>query len=158
APLAQRLGLARDASGAWHGARRDARIVAATTGIGLVRGRAASDALLRTHAPRAAIAIGIAGALRPGLGVGDVIVPQGVVGGAGGARFAPTLAPIAGGAPRPSGRLVSAPAAALTRADKAELRRRHEADAVDMESAAIADACERAGVPWICARSISDDA
>jgi len=158
APLVRRLGLARDAAGTWHGARRGARIVAATTGIGLARARATTDALLRAHAPRAALAIGIAGALRRGLAVGDVVVPADVVDGASGARFQPMLAQTALGAPRPSGRLVSAPAAALTRADKAELRRRHEADAVDMESAAIADACERAGVPWLCARSISDDA
>jgi hypothetical protein len=53
---------------------------------------------------------------------------------------------------------VSAGTPALTRAARAELQRRHRADAVDMESAAAGVAWTAAGVPWLCLRAISDAA
>ncbi len=47
----------------------------------------------------------------------------------------------------------------MASADKAqELRESLKADAVDMESAAVAQVCQMNGVPWVIVRAISDSA
>src|SRR5205823_11734060 len=43
-------------------------------------------------------------------------------------------------------------------AEKRLLERQYQARAVDMESAVIASACSRHGVPCVCVRAVSDDA
>ena len=47
---------------------------------------------------------------------------------------------------------------ARTATEKAELRRRHEAVAVDMETAAVAGLCADRGVHFLSVRVISDEA
>jgi hypothetical protein len=42
-------------------------------------------------------------------------------------------------------------------ADKRALAAEHDAGVVDMESAPIAEACRRAGMPFGCVRAVSDD-
>jgi len=156
AAVARRLGL-RGGRGVLRGDCAGVTVIAAASGIGLERARRRACELLDTERPDAALIAGIAGGLGPDLGVGDVIVPAEVVDESGGRPFAPTLAPAAGRLDV-AGRLVSARVAATTRAAKAELRQRHAADAVDMESAAVAAACAERGTPWLCVRAISDDA
>jgi adenosylhomocysteine nucleosidase len=90
---------------------------------------------------------GFGGALRDGLAVGDVVTPAEVADDRGG-RWA-----CAGGGP---GRLLTASAVAATPAEKRSLGDRFSADAVDMESAAVAAACAAAGVPFRAARAVSD--
>lgn len=150
APLARRLGLAAD-GGLLRGSRHGMEIVAAAAGIGPRRARAATAELLAAHQPGSVLTIGVAGALRPGLAVGAAIVPEDLVEASTGRRVRPSL-PV-----RSRGVLLTVEHAAMTPEAKAALRREHGADAVDMESAAIAAVCEEAGVGWACVRTISDD-
>jgi adenosylhomocysteine nucleosidase len=40
--------------------------------------------------------------------------------------------------------------------EKKRLGERHQADVVDMESAAVAEVCARAGIPFLAVRAVSD--
>ena len=57
-----------------------------------------------------------------------------------------------------SGRLVTASEVVRTAAEKAELRRRFEADVVDMETASVAALCADRGTRFLSVRVISDEA
>src|SRR5262249_8754094 len=92
---------------------------------------------------------GFCGALRPGLAVGDVVVPAAVVDETG-ARWA------CAGAGR--GQLVTTDRIVATPADKLALGERSGADVVDMETAAVAELWARAGVPFRAVRAVSDTA
>jgi adenosylhomocysteine nucleosidase len=56
------------------------------------------------------------------------------------------------------GRLLTVDELTATPADKQQLAERHQACAVEMESAAFAVRCAAAGVPFGCVRAISDEA
>ncbi|VTU00144.1 nucleoside phosphorylase : Nucleoside phosphorylase OS=Thioflavicoccus mobilis 8321 GN=Thimo_3445 PE=4 SV=1: PNP_UDP_1 [Gemmataceae bacterium] len=77
------------------------------------------------------IAAGFCGALVPALRVGDVVT---------------------------SPRIVTADHIVGTPAEKRMLAEQHNADAVDMESAAIAEACAAKGVAFSAVRAVSDAA
>jgi adenosylhomocysteine nucleosidase len=155
AALARRLGL-RSAGPVVRGTFAGVPLVAAASGVGLERARRRAGELVAAERPEAVLVTGIAGGLRPGLAVGEVLVPAEVAAESG-ERYATTLAASIGGVVV-AGRLVSTHTAATTRAAKAALRRRYEADAVDMESAAVAAVCVERGVRWLCIRAISDSA
>jgi adenosylhomocysteine nucleosidase len=57
-----------------------------------------------------------------------------------------------------TGRLLTVDRIIVTAAEKAELRRRYEADLVDMESSAVAALCSERGVRFLAIRVISDEA
>jgi nucleoside phosphorylase len=57
-----------------------------------------------------------------------------------------------------AGRIHSASRVAITRKEKSELRTTTGADVVDMESAAIREACAGVNIPCACVRAISDTA
>jgi adenosylhomocysteine nucleosidase len=100
------------------------------SGIGRVRARKAAEQLVRQRPrPRLVIAAGFCGALVPGLQVGDVVTSPRIV----------TV-----------DHLVSDPV------EKRRLGEEHDADAVDMESAAVGDVCANAGVPFLAVRAVSD--
>jgi adenosylhomocysteine nucleosidase len=100
------------------------------SGIGRARARSAADRLLREPPfPGLVIAAGFCGALVPTLKVGDVVTSPRIL---------------------TADRLVSDPA------EKRRLAELHHADAVDMESAAIAEVCAERGVPFLAVRAVSD--
>ena len=117
------------------------------TGIGPAAAAKAVAGALGGPPPALVVMAGFGGALRGGLAVGDVVTPAEVVDEHGG-RWA-----CAGGG---EGRLLTAADIAATPAAKRELGERHAADVVDMESAAVAEACRAAGVPFRAVRVISD--
>jgi hypothetical protein len=94
---------------------------------------------------------GFAGAANPNLTVGDVVVPVIIDDEQSGQRYKPTI--FADGL----GQLHTATHIVSTVAEKA-LCFNNGADAVDMETAAMAAACEAAGVRWLAVRAISDAA
>jgi adenosylhomocysteine nucleosidase len=101
------------------------------TGVGRSRARAAAERLLReTHPPALVIAAGFCGALAPHLKVGDVVTER--------------LLTV--------DHLVSDPA------EKRRLAEEHDADAVDMESSAIAGVCAARGIEFRSVRAVSDTA
>jgi adenosylhomocysteine nucleosidase len=113
------------------------------------------------YRPKALIFAGFAGALDPALRVGDVLLADEVVDGAGG-RWPTTWPGVLPEShwepPLHRGRLLSTPQLIATPDEKAHLAKTHQAWAVDMESAVFAERCTGAGVPFGCLRAVSDDA
>lgn len=125
------------------------------TGVGFERAKSAIDWLLERYEPRMVVAAGFAGALDPGLRVGDVLVASEVV--EQDEQDWRVALPMELG-DLACGRLVTSPRMVATAAAKQDLRASTGALAVDMESAAIAEACQEAHVPCAVVRAISDTA
>ena len=112
------------------------------SGIGCARARGAVDRVVAS-APGLVIAAGFCGALQTGLAVGDVICPAEVADAAGRTWKCHPL----GLGISASGRLLTENRLVATCRDKLELGVRHQALAVDMESATIAEVCAPARDP-----------
>ncbi len=119
------------------------------TGMGLEASATATDTLLARSRPEWLLSGGFAGALDSRLQLGDVILAENFT--------APSLwERVPPNAHR--GKLVSRARPAELVPEKATLFRETGALAVDMETEAIAAACQRAGVPMLAIRAISDRA
>ena len=116
-------------------------------GIGAAAARRAAEAVIVLYAPSVVYSAGYAGALDPQLKVGELIRAARVVNAGDGSSIQ-----IAGG----DGVLVSYPAVA-TPAQKAKLRESYQAQAVDMEAAAVARAAEARSVGFSALKVISDE-
>ncbi len=137
------------------------------TGVGRAMARRALEWLFQPPAlgnvpyrPKLVIAAGFAGALQEGYRVGDVLLATEVTDGAGNTwpvTWPADLGPGEWSPPLHRGRLLSLAELVGSPEEKARLGTEHRADAVDMESAAIARACHERGVPFGCVRVISDD-
>lgn len=127
---------------------RKARIL--LTGMGLRNARERlANVLNHGPVPQLVIGSGFAGGLKPGLPRGTVLYEAGE-------RFKWEAAlKRAGAVP---GAFHCASRMAATVQEKAELRRRTGADAVDMESLAIAELCRRRRVPSVNIRLVLDTA
>jgi len=119
------------------------------TGIGQeAAGRAIDWLLTARPGVKRVISAGFCGALAEGLRVGDVVRPGRVV------RDGEALT-LSGGDPATT--LVTLADPILSTADRIRLREATGGDAVDMETAAIAQRCAAAGVVCGCLRVVSDD-
>lgn len=154
-PLIRRLRLrsVRDAS-PWRFAaeRGDQRIELLVTGVGADRARRFVDQRLDEGPVAGVWAIGVAGGLTLQLRPGDLVEPAEVLDQRSGAGYTPTLPA------HPVGRLLTCPRMIADPVEKRRLHREYRADAADMETAAIAAACDRRGVPWGALRAVSDPA
>jgi len=108
--------------------------------------------------PKLVVSAGFAGALDPSLAVGDVVLATEVSGEDGHIRPTPPLSTSQGMSRFHHGRIVSTSRLANSETQKNDLHQKHQALAVDMESASIARACVEAKVPFACIRAISDSA
>jgi nucleoside phosphorylase len=125
--------------------------VTAVIGVGPDPARRATEAVLDDHDVEQVVVVGVAGGVDPALQIGDVVLPALVVDRDSGASF--RHEPVGGGAT--SGTLLTCREPILDMAVIDTL----PADgviALDMETAAVADVCERRGVPWSVFRAISD--
>jgi nucleoside phosphorylase len=150
-PLAKALGLRRDAGArVARGEIRGIGLVAARTGIGTRNAADATARLLDGHGVEHVVVVGIAGGMGASR-VGDVLHPEVVVDKVSGREY--RAAPLGDVVPR--GRVVTHDDFDM---GPDELRRLVDDgfDAVDMETAAIAAACEARGCPWSAVRAISD--
>jgi nucleoside phosphorylase len=137
------------------------------TGVGTEAVTRALDWLLQgpklgevPYRPKLVLSAGFAGSLTAERRVGDVMLATEVVDAEGGCWPAPWPGELPGGEWRPPlhrGRLLTVPRLVGAAADKAALGAKHQAVAVDMESAVVARRCAGAGVPFGCLRVISDD-
>lgn len=170
APLARRLlsvrvrGLAGLA--AWQATLSARTVVMVATGCGSGPTTAALDRILPELRPACVIGTGVCGALVPGPRTGHLL-------------FVDSARREGDAAPRLAARpLVAAAAAALSEAaiplqsvtmysaphvvsspgDKARLSKETGAIGIDMETAWVAEAAERAGVPWLAVRAVLDEA
>lgn len=137
---------------AWLGERAGLQVLFAETGIGAHAALATLRGLLqRGNIPSLLVSAGFAGGLEPGLQVGAVLRAREVADENGNVWPCVTGGEVASGRVLTVNRLVNTPA------QKRELGQRHGAQVVDMESAALARACSRHGLPFGCVRAISDD-
>lgn len=133
--------------------RGDRGIIVTHTGIGQEAATEAVGALLRTHSPALVVAAGFAGALDPRLEVGDLVVATNY--------SDPELLARARDRARGAGRvffgaLRTVPRVLETCEAKRQFARESDAVAVEMETSAIAAACQDRGIPLLALRAISD--
>lgn len=127
------------------GKNRD--IVLVCGGIGAAQARRAAEAAIAVYAPAVVYSVGFAGALEPGVKVGDVFQPALVIDAGDGSRVRLSEG---------KGVLVTFGAVA-TPAQKARLMDSYGGQLVDMEAAAVARAAHARGVEFIAVKSISDE-
>lgn len=120
------------------------------TGVGEKTTRARLANFLRANPPHLLISSGFAGALHNAWQPGELLIAENF--------SSPNVYPAARMAlPNArSGRLQTIDAMVDSPTARAELARAHHADAVDMETAFIADACAARGIPMLSLRGISD--
>ncbi len=120
---------------------------AVCAGIGSEAARRAAEAVIALYGPDVIYSAGFAGALDPGLKVGDLIRPQRVVNAADGSSVQLNTG---------EGVLVSFGSVASPE-QKAKLREAYAAQAVDMEASAVARAAEARGIRFGVVKAISDE-
>ena len=136
-----------------------AEVLAVVTGMGAASAAEAIRHVLNTRLPDAVVASGLAGALKPEYGVGDVLAARCVRSVRGGQQVSssdPLLRLAVECGAKAVDSLVSVDAIVRTAADKARLG--GFADAVDMESLAILTETRRAGIAAVAVRSVADTA
>ena len=127
------------------------QILVGVTGVGKSAARSCIEAILAAGAkPRRVVVAGFAGALREGLPLAEVIVASEVVDEHGG-RWQTSWPEKRFGGVLTCELMIGEPARKLV------LGKKYTADCVDMESSAVAEVCQRHGMPFGCVRVISDD-
>jgi len=121
-------------------------VVLVCGGVGAAAARRATEAIISNFAPELACSVGFAGALDPSLNVGDVIRPESVINAGDGSRTK-----LGSG----EGILVSFSSVASPQ-QKTKLRESYNAQAVDMEAAAVARSAETHGIAFAAVKVISD--
>ena len=145
--------------------------MAIVTGMGPDNAAQAARDLIDTQRPNALIATGYAAGADPQLATGDLVIATSIYdpppphgGGPREFRADPQLLDTAESVPRPAkattrfGTLVTVRHIVRSATEKEQLAVAHSAHAIDMESAAIAGACDHKGVPLLCVRGIVDEA
>jgi adenosylhomocysteine nucleosidase len=137
------------------------------TGMGAASTEAAVQWLLSRpvldnvpYRPKLVLSAGFAGALQDRFHVGDILLATEVTDSDGTCRPATWPGELPPGEWRPPlhrGRLLTLPRLVSDPQEKAALGQRHQAAAVDMESATAARLCHRQGVPFGSVRAVSDD-
>jgi adenosylhomocysteine nucleosidase len=136
-------------------------VVLVISGPGRAAARRGAELLLAGHRPRWLISVGFAGALDPTLPRYAIVMPNEVIDGEAHRYTIDVAVPPAGAGELPritTGRLLTVDRFIATAAEKAELRNRHEAVIVDMETSAVAALCSERGVRFLSIRVISDEA
>ena len=154
-PLTRRLGLERTELGggpARTGTLDGHPVVGIVTGMGTKLATAGIERLLGAVTPARVVVVGITGAVDDEIAIGALVRPERVVDAATGREHrheALDDAPLQG---------VMWTTDLITKADELPALRAQGVISLDMETAAIAQACEARGVPWTVIRAISDRA
>jgi len=128
-------------------------VVAIVTGMGTKLATEATERLLDAMPVNRVVVVGITGAVENETPIGTLILPEVVVNSATGTEYRP--APLGDGTP--SGKMWTGDVL-LTDADVLAGLRAKGVVSLDMETAAIAESCEKRGIPWSVFRVISDRA
>lgn len=131
-----------------HGRERGSRVKVVVSGMGSARARAAVERAIQTHRPDQVLTCGFAGGLDPALQVGAVVFET---------RVESMASVLRAAGARPA-RFHCADRIAITDEEKASLRSRTQADAVEMESQSIHQVCVQNSLPCATLRVISDAA
>ncbi len=154
-PVVRRLGLQRDPRDeagpeTWSGRCAGHDVIAAVAGVGTRHAAMVAEQVIDRVRPDHVVVVGVAGGLAPHLEVGDLVVPALVHDLDDGTSH---RAAQLGDRP-PEGELVTS--AVLHGWDVLQAHADAGVLAVDMETSAVAAACERAGRPWSAIRALSD--
>jgi adenosylhomocysteine nucleosidase len=155
-PLVRKLSLRKTAVGGVTlrtGQLDGGDVVAIVTGMGTKLATEGLELLLDAMHVDRVVVVGITGALEDATPIGTLVVPDVVVDGASGEEFTPARM----GGPEPSGKMWTSDKMVTGADDLARLRQAGVVS-LDMETAAIARACVRRGIPWSVFRAISDRA
>jgi len=154
-PLKRQLSLEKTVIGSlevYAGSLGDRPVVALVTGIGSELAADGVERLLEAIDIGHVVVVGITGAVDNETPIGTLVLPAVVVNGITGAEYRPTQL----GA-NPRGKLWTSDELITDLDDIARLR----ADGVvslDMETAAVAEICQRRNIPWSVFRAVSDQA
>jgi nucleoside phosphorylase len=155
-PLVKKLALRKTTIGGveMHSGTLAGRdVVAAVTGMGTQLATSATERLLDAVAVKRVVVFGITGAVENETPIGTLILPEIVVNSATGSEHRP--APLGGGTPH--GKMWTTDVL-NTDLDVVAGLREQGVVSLDMETAAIAESCEKRGIPWSVFRVISDRA
>jgi adenosylhomocysteine nucleosidase len=155
-PLVRKLSLRKDAVGDVElrsGTLGGREVVAIVTGMGTALASKATERLLDAVEVERVVVVGITGAVENVTPIGTLILPEVVVDSATGTEHRP--APLGDGTPH--GKMWTTDVLNTDLGVVAGLREQGVVS-LDMETAAIAQSCERRGIPWSVFRVISDRA
>lgn len=133
------------------------RIAVVESGMGFARARRATQAILEGHSPRWLLSCGFAGALRPDMPVGSILVADSIVDEHGQSLQIDLHMPADPTRGLFIGRLLTADDIVRTVALKQQLAEKHGALAVDQESLAVAQVARERKTRFLAVRVISDD-
>ncbi|HWW55117.1 MAG TPA: hypothetical protein VNY84_15175 [Acidimicrobiales bacterium] len=128
-------------------------VAAIVTGMGTKLATEGTERLLDAVPVDRVVVVGITGAVDNSTAIGTLILPEVVVNSATGAEYRP--APLGDGSPH--GKMWTTDVL-LTDPEVVAGLRADGVVSLDMETAAIAEVCERRGIPWSVFRVISDRA
>jgi adenosylhomocysteine nucleosidase len=154
-PLSRRLELSRASVGglrARSGQLHERPVVAVAVGMGTTLAAQATERLLGATEVDRVLVFGITGAVDDDTPIGTVVNPALVVDSETGAEHVPDR--LGGSDPRGTMWTTNR----ITRADELPALRQRGVVCLDMETAAIAESCERRAIPWSVHRAISDRA
>jgi adenosylhomocysteine nucleosidase len=123
-------------------------------GGGAPAGAAAAAAHLVAEGAVALVSFGLAGGLNPALRAGDILIPPQVIEDGATYNCAPALLAWLGGAT--AGPMLAGGEIAATVAQKSALFAAYQADAIDLESGAVARIAAAAGLPFAVLRAVTD--
>ena len=133
------------------------RIAVVESGMGFARARRATQALLDGHSPRWLLSCGFAGALRPGIPIGSIIVADSIVDQHEQSLQIDLHMPADPARGLFVGRLLTADEMVRSVDLKKQLGEKHAALAVDLESLAVAQVARANKIRFLAVRVISDD-
>jgi adenosylhomocysteine nucleosidase len=155
-PLVKKLALHKTEMGGvtvQAGTLDDRPVVAIVTGMGTKPATEGTERLLDAVPVERVVVVGITGAVENEPPIGTLVLPEVVVNSATGAEFRPE--PLGLGSP--SGKMWTGDELVIEPDVLADLRSKGVVS-LDMETAAIAESCERRSIPWSVFRVISDRA
>jgi adenosylhomocysteine nucleosidase len=155
-PLVKKLSLTKtdiDGVEVHRGTLAGREVVAIVTGMGTKLAAEATERLLDATSVDRVVVVGITGAVENETPIGTLILPEVVVNSETGAEYRPE--PLAQGMAH--GKMWTGDVL-LTDPDVIADLRAKGVVSLDMETAAIAESCERRGIPWSVFRVISDRA
>jgi adenosylhomocysteine nucleosidase len=154
APLKRRLQLEKTRDGPldiYRGAIGTQPVVAIVTGMGTSLSAEKLARLLEAVEVKRVVVVGITGAVDADAEIGSLVLPALVVDGRTGDEYRPH--PLGGG--RAEGKMWTTDTL-ITDLDVVAGLREVGVVSMDMETAAIAEVCERRGIPWSVFRTVSD--
>jgi adenosylhomocysteine nucleosidase len=155
-PLVKKLSLTKtevDGIEVHRGTLDGREVVAIVTGMGTKLATEAMERLLDATPVDRVVVVGITGAVENETPIGTLVLPEAVVNSATGTEYRPH--PMGDG--EPHGKMWTGDVL-LTDPDVIADLRAKGVVSLDMETAAIAESCERRGIPWSVFRVISDRA